>query len=85
MRKKKRKKLHSTVLKVLKPIVPNEPEKAEISVHEADDLYREIRIEKRDLTDENGERVRHKPELRSMSSLTLNRVSQEPSSSKAAD
>jgi predicted DNA-binding antitoxin AbrB/MazE fold protein len=60
MRKKKRKKLHGTVLKVLKPIVPKEPEKAEISVHEADDLYREIRIENV-LTDENGEKVRLKP------------------------
>jgi predicted DNA-binding antitoxin AbrB/MazE fold protein len=60
MRKKKRKKLHGTVVKVLKPIVPKESEKAEISVHEADDLYREIRIENV-LTDENGEKVRLKP------------------------
>jgi hypothetical protein len=48
------------VQKVLKPIVPLEPEKAQISVDEADELYREIRVENA-LTDENGERVRLKP------------------------
>lgn len=42
---KKRKKLHGTVEKVIKSRVPNEPEKAEIRIEEADDLYREIRIE----------------------------------------
>ena len=56
MSKRKRKKLRGTVQKVLKPIVPGEPEKAEISVEEADDLYREIRVEKI-LTDENGEKA----------------------------
>jgi len=45
---------------VLKPIVPLEPEKAQISVDEADELYREIRVENA-LTDDNGERVRLKP------------------------
>ena len=45
---------------MLKPIVPRESEKAEISVEGADDLYREIRIENV-LTDENGEKVRLKP------------------------
>ena len=45
---------------MLKPIVPLEPEKAQISVDEADELYREIRVENA-LTDENGERVRLKP------------------------
>jgi len=48
------------VQKVLKPIGPLEPEKAQISVDEADELYREIRVENA-LTDENGERVRLKP------------------------
>lgn len=33
------------VRKVIKPLHPNEPEKAEISVDDADHLYREIRIE----------------------------------------
>jgi hypothetical protein len=48
------------VQKVLKPIVPLEPEKAQINLDEADELYREIRVENA-LTDENGERVRLKP------------------------
>jgi hypothetical protein len=56
MNKKKRKKLRGTVQKVLKPISPCEPEKAEISVEGADDLYREIRVENV-LTDESGEKV----------------------------
>lgn len=45
---------------MLKPLVPDEPEKAQISVDEADELYREIRIENV-LTDENAEKVRLKP------------------------
>ena len=45
---------------MLKPIGPGEPEKAEISIEEADDLYREVRVENV-LTDENGEKVRLKP------------------------
>lgn len=53
MSKNKRKKLRGKVQKVLRPIVPLEPEKAQISVEEADELYREIRIENV-LTDENG-------------------------------
>jgi hypothetical protein len=60
MSKKRRKKLRGAVEKVLKPIVPNGPEKAQISVKEADDLYREIRIENT-LTDEDGKKVRLKP------------------------
>ena len=46
--------------KVLKAINPRDTEKAEISVDEADDLYREIRIENV-LTDEAGEKVHLKP------------------------
>ena len=45
---------------MLKPIVPLEPEKAQIGVDEADELYREIRVENV-LTDENGEKVRLNP------------------------
>ena len=60
MSKTKRKRLRGKVQKVLKPIVSLEPEKAQISVDEADELYREIRVENA-LTDENGERVRLKP------------------------
>ena len=58
--KKKRKRLHGIVKKIIKPIALNEPEKAEISVEEADDLYREIRVENV-LTDENNENVSLKP------------------------
>jgi hypothetical protein len=56
---KKRKKLHGTVNKIIKPIVPSEPEKAQVDIEGADDLYREIRIENT-LTDEHGEEGRLK-------------------------
>ena len=52
----KRKKLRGTVQKIIKPISPSEPEKAQINLEEGDDLYREIRIENV-LTDEKGEKV----------------------------
>jgi hypothetical protein len=51
--------LLGTVEKVIKPADPNEPEKAQIAVEGADDLYREIRIENT-LKDENGRKVRLK-------------------------
>lgn len=54
MSRKKRKKLHGTVKKVIKS--PYSKEKAEIDVHEADDLYREIRVEN-ELTDDAGEKT----------------------------
>lgn len=56
---KKRKNLPGTVDKIIKPVVPSEPEKAQIDIEGADDLYREIRIENT-LTDEHGEEVRLK-------------------------
>jgi protein involved in polysaccharide export with SLBB domain len=52
--------LPATVEKIIKPVIPNEPERAQIAIHGADDLYREVRIENT-LTDENGEKVRLKP------------------------
>ncbi len=55
---KKRKKLHGTVEKIIKPLAPSQPEKAQIGIDEADDLYREIRIENV-VTDQNG----HKDKL----------------------
>jgi hypothetical protein len=58
--KKKRKRLHGIVKKVIKPVALDDPEKAEISIKEADDLYREIRVENI-LTDENDEKVSLKP------------------------
>jgi predicted DNA-binding antitoxin AbrB/MazE fold protein len=48
--------LPGTVEKIIKPIHPSEPEKAEISVEGAEDLYRELRIEN-NLKNEDGERV----------------------------
>lgn len=51
--------LPATVEKIIKPISPREPEKAQIAVEGADHLYRELRIEN-SLTDENGHKVRLK-------------------------
>jgi len=51
--------LPATVEKIIKPVIPGDPEKAQISVEGADHLYREIRIENT-LIDENGEKVRLK-------------------------
>lgn len=56
---RKRKKLAATVKKVIKPRVPSGPEKAEITIHEAEDLYKEIRVENT-LVDEKGQGVRLK-------------------------
>ena len=47
------------VEKIIKPVVPEGPEKAQIAVEGADHLYREIRIENT-LTDEKGKEVRLK-------------------------
>jgi hypothetical protein len=41
------------VRRIIKPPLPGVPEKAEITVHGADDLYRELRIENA-LVDKNG-------------------------------
>jgi hypothetical protein len=49
--------LPGTVEKIIPPLHPKEPEKAQISVEGADELYQEIRIEN-SLTDENGDSVR---------------------------
>jgi hypothetical protein len=57
---KKRKKLHGTVQKLIKPVLPTQPEKAQINIEEADELYREIRIEN-SLTDDKGDKVVLKP------------------------
>jgi hypothetical protein len=51
--------LPATVEKIIKPITPGDPEKAQIAIEGADHLYREIRIENT-LIDENGDRVRLK-------------------------
>jgi hypothetical protein len=48
--------LPGTVEKIIKPMSPNEPEKVQIAVEGADELYKEIRIENT-LTKNNGEKV----------------------------
>lgn len=48
------------VQKIIKPPFPGVPEKAEIAVEGADDLYREIRIENK-LEDDKGKEVKLKP------------------------
>jgi hypothetical protein len=48
--------LPATVEKIIKPIAPGEPERAQIAIEGADHLYREIRIENT-LIDENGHKV----------------------------
>ncbi len=48
--------LPGTVEKIIKPIVPGEPDKAQIQVEPAEHLYREIRIDNV-LKDEKGEEV----------------------------
>lgn len=52
--------LPGTVEKIIKSPYPDEPEKAQIVIEGADELYKEIRIENT-LTDEKGEKVRLKP------------------------
>jgi hypothetical protein len=51
--------LPGTVEKIIKSPHPSEPEKAQIAVEGADELYKEIRIAN-NLTDENGDEVRLK-------------------------
>jgi hypothetical protein len=58
---KKQKKLHGTVQKIIKAVIPSETEKAEIEIHEGDDLYREIRVENVLKDQESGEEAHLKP------------------------
>jgi hypothetical protein len=51
--------LPGTVEKIIKSPHPSDPEKAQIAVEGADELYKEIRIVN-NLTDENGDEVRLK-------------------------
>jgi hypothetical protein len=48
--------LPGTVEKIIPAMVPNEPEKAQIAVHGAEELYREIRVENT-LQDADGKPV----------------------------
>ena len=51
--------LPGTVEKIIKSPHPSQPEKAQIAVEGADELYKEIRIAN-NLVDENGDEVRLK-------------------------
>ena len=48
--------LPGTVEKIIHPLHPSQPEKAQISIEGAEDLYREIRVENT-LKDESGKTV----------------------------
>lgn len=52
--------LPGTVEKIIPPAHPSQPEKAQIGIEGADDLYREIRVENT-LQDEAGNPVALKP------------------------
>jgi|HubBroStandDraft_4_1064222.scaffolds.fasta_scaffold190691_1 hypothetical protein len=52
--------LPGVVEKIVRPITPSEPEKAQIAIKGADELYREIRVENT-LKNAAGEEVRLKP------------------------
>jgi hypothetical protein len=51
--------LSGTVEKIIESSSPSEPEKAQISIEGADELFRQVRIEN-SLTDKNGDEVRLK-------------------------
>jgi hypothetical protein len=55
---KKRKKLKATVEKVIKPTAV-QPEKVQLNIHDAEELYREVRIEN-EVADEQGEKAKLK-------------------------
>jgi hypothetical protein len=57
---KKRRKMRATVDKVIKSGIPSEPEKAQISIQEGEDLYREIRVENI-VTDADGVEAHLRP------------------------
>ena len=48
-----------TVEKIIPPVLPSGPEKAQIALEGGEELYREIRIDN-SLTNENGDEVRLK-------------------------
>jgi len=52
--------LPAVVEKIIKPLAPQEPEKAQIAIQGADDLYGEIRVENT-LENAAGEKVKLKP------------------------
>jgi hypothetical protein len=59
MKKKPKTTKHGIVKQIIKPPHPSMPEKAEVEIHEADHLYKEIRIDNV-LEDEHGNKVKLK-------------------------
>jgi hypothetical protein len=59
MPRKSKRKFPATVKKIIKPLDPRLPEKAQIDVHEAEELYKEIRVENK-LIDAKGDEVQLK-------------------------
>ena len=57
---RKRKRLHGKVAKIIKPAFSNQPEMAQIEITEAEDLYREVRIEN-EVMAEDGQVAALKP------------------------
>ena len=57
---KKRRKMQGTVEKVIQPVDPTQPEKAQIKIQEGEELYWEIRVENV-VTDTTGEKAHLKP------------------------
>jgi hypothetical protein len=57
---KKRKMMKGNVQKIIRTVIPGKADKAEISIDEAEELYREIRIDNV-LTDEQGGKAHLKP------------------------
>jgi hypothetical protein len=56
----KRRKMRGIVQRIIKPLIANQPEKAEIEINEADDLYKEIRVEN-EVADDAGQKAKLKP------------------------
>jgi hypothetical protein len=69
--------LPGTVEKIIPPAHPSQPEKAQIGVEGADDLYREIRVENT-LQDENGNEVALKPGARVDVTIEANSEATQP-------
>lgn len=57
---KTRKRLHGIVTRIIRPFYNPDAEKAQVDIQDADDLYREIRVDNV-VTDDNGEKARLKP------------------------
>ena len=75
--------LPGTVEKIIKSPIPNEPEKAQIAVEGADELYREIRIDNT-LTNEDDEEVSLKPGARVEVTLEAEAEATTPKSNDAS-